>query len=84
VRFRANAIAAVSTWLGRADMSRALVIDDEPELAGFIVAAFAYAGVEAQVAETVVEAIDMLERDGDIKAVFIRCLVPASDGSGRA
>jgi CheY-like chemotaxis protein len=52
-------------------MRRALVIGEEPGLAGFVAAVFVHFGAEADIVETVVEAIDLLERDGDIDAIFI-------------
>jgi CheY-like chemotaxis protein len=52
-------------------MRRALVISEELGLAGFVVAVFGHFGFEAEIAETIVEAIEFLEHNGDIEAIFI-------------
>jgi DNA-binding NtrC family response regulator len=59
--------------VGRRDktMRKALVIEDIPELTAFVVAVFEYLGFEAYSAETVADAIEMLNADDEIEAVFI-------------
>ncbi len=52
-------------------MRKALVIEDVPELTAFVVAAFEYLGFEAYSAETAADAIEILNADGEIEAVFI-------------
>ncbi len=52
-------------------MPVALVIEDEPELAAFAVAAFNRFGYDAFVIELIVDAIEILERSENIAVVFI-------------
>ncbi len=52
-------------------MRKALVIEEMPELAGFVAAVFEHLAFEAFAVETVAEAIEMLDRDGEFEAVFI-------------
>ena len=52
-------------------MRKALVIEDVPELTAFVVAVFEYLGFEAYSAETAADAIEMLNTDPEIEAVFI-------------
>jgi CheY-like chemotaxis protein len=52
-------------------MRKALVIEDVPEYADFIVAAFGYLQFAAFAVETVTDAIEALNADDEIEAVFI-------------
>jgi CheY-like chemotaxis protein len=63
----------VEAPVGRRDkkMRKALVIEDVPELAAFVVAVFEYLGFEAYSVETVADSIEMLNADPEIEAVFI-------------
>jgi DNA-binding response OmpR family regulator len=52
-------------------MPVALVIEDEPELAAFAIAAFNRFGFDAFVVESVAEALDILERSEQTSVLFI-------------
>lgn len=52
-------------------MPVALVIEDEPELAAFAVAAFNRFGFDAFVIESIVDAVEILERSENITVLFI-------------
>jgi DNA-binding NtrC family response regulator len=56
---------------GEAKMRKALVVEEMPELAGFVAAVFERLEIEAFVVETVAEAIEILDADGQFEAVFI-------------
>lgn len=52
-------------------MRKALVVEEIPELAGFVAAVFEHLEFEAFAVETVAEAIEMLNGDGEFEVVFI-------------
>ena len=52
---------------GEAKMRKALVIEEMPELAGFVAAVFEHLAFELFAVETVAEAIEMLDRDGEFE-----------------
>lgn len=52
-------------------MRKALVIEDVPELASFVIAAFEYLKFEAYAVDNVVDAIDILKADPHFAAVYI-------------
>jgi CheY-like chemotaxis protein len=52
-------------------MSLALVIEDEPELAGFVAGAFHYLGFEAPIVESTADALELIERAGNVEVVFV-------------
>lgn len=52
-------------------MRLALVIEDEPDIAGFVVAAFKRFGFDAFVVESVADAVEFLEQSNGVAAIFV-------------
>ncbi len=52
-------------------MCLALVIEDEPELAGFVVGAFRHLNIEAVAVESAERAIELIDQTGRVDVAFV-------------
>ena len=57
-------------------MSLALVIEDEPELAGFVVGVFRHLSFEGVAVESVERAIDLIDRTGRVAVAVVNLSEP--------